>query len=171
MVKNELYRYYIKVFDTSGDPKTDLVNGDFVKTVIINGVVNGITVTVTHVSVGNYGIEITPVTEGDYLIDVAGPAAAVPRYHTREEYCYPVGLEDLATEANVDAVETAILAVLNDGTYGLSALQVLLAAIDTSTELAARFTEIKGSGWTIETLKAIYDAVVGPQRPFVSFRG
>jgi hypothetical protein len=46
-------------------------------------------------------------------------------------------------------------ATLANATYGLSALKDLLDAIDTSTELQARFTEIKGSGWTTETLKVI----------------
>jgi hypothetical protein len=48
-------------------------------------------------------------------------------------------------------------ATLANATYGLSALQVLLDAIATSTELQAMFDEIKGVGWTTETLKAIYD--------------
>jgi hypothetical protein len=39
------------------------------------------------------------------------------------------------------------------------ATQTSVNDIDTSTESAARFTEIKGSGWTDETLKAIKDAV------------
>lgn len=41
----------------------------------------------------------------------------------------------------------------------LTALSVLINAIDTSTETKARFDEIKGAGWTDETLKAIKDAV------------
>jgi len=50
-------------------------------------------------------------------------------------------------------------AKVNNVTYGLAALQTLLDAIDTSTELAAKFTEIKGAGWTDETLKAIKIAI------------
>jgi hypothetical protein len=41
----------------------------------------------------------------------------------------------------------------------LEALSVLINAIDTSTETQARFDEIKGAGWTVETLKAIKDVV------------
>ncbi|MFA6054041.1 MAG: hypothetical protein WC769_01575 [Thermodesulfovibrionales bacterium] len=52
-----------------------------------------------------------------------------------------------------------IAAALADGTIGLVALKNLLEAIDTSTELQARFTEIKGTGWANETLKAIKDLV------------
>ena len=50
-------------------------------------------------------------------------------------------------------------ATLANVTYGLSALKDLIDAIDTSTELTAKFTEIKGAGWTDETLKAIKDAI------------
>ena len=35
----------------------------------------------------------------------------------------------------------------------------MLNAIDTSTELQARFDEIKGAGWTTETLAAIHTLV------------
>lgn len=49
------------------------------------------------------------------------------------------------------------LAELTDLTYGLSTLKTLLSNIDTSAELAARFTEIKGAGWTDENLKALGD--------------
>lgn len=48
---------------------------------------------------------------------------------------------------------------VNSGTYGLSALKTLLDAIDTSSELQSRFDEIKGSGWTDETLKAIKEVI------------
>jgi hypothetical protein len=50
-------------------------------------------------------------------------------------------------------------ATLANATYGLSALKTLIDAIDTSTELQDRFTEIKGAGWTTETLKAIYTLI------------
>ena len=78
---------------------------------------------------------------------------------------------DIAGETEATANAVAILAILNNATYGLSALKVLMDGIDTSTELAARFTEIKGVGWTIETLKAIYGTLDMPTRPFASFRG
>lgn len=48
-------------------------------------------------------------------------------------------------------------ATLSNVTYGLAALKSLIDAIDTSTELQAKFTEIKGVGWTTETLKEIKD--------------
>lgn len=51
-------------------------------------------------------------------------------------------------------------ATLTNVTYGLSALQVLLDAIATSTELTAMFDAIKGVGWTNETLKAIKESGV-----------
>jgi len=58
-----------------------------------------------------------------------------------------------------NASSTTITNILNNATYGLSAVKTLIDAIDTSTELAARFTEIKGAGWTTETLKAIKDVL------------
>lgn len=66
-----------------------------------------------------------------------------------------IDLSDLALETSVQANNT----LLSNATYGLSALKDLLDAIDTSTELQARFTEIKGASWTTETLKAIKTAV------------
>jgi len=50
-------------------------------------------------------------------------------------------------------------ATLANATYGLSALQVLLDAIATSTELTAMFDAIKGVGWTTQTLVAIQAAI------------
>lgn len=78
--------------------------------------------------------------------------------------------------AELDTIETEVLthptlaeieassilakeATLTNGTYGLSALKALIDAIDTSLELANRFDEIKGVGWTNETLKAIKDGL------------
>jgi len=58
-------------------------------------------------------------------------------------------------ETKVDSIQSSI----ENATYGLSALQVLIDAIDTSTELTSRFDEIKGAGWTNETLKSIQDAI------------
>lgn len=55
------------------------------------------------------------------------------------------------------AVSTRAAADVMDA--DLTALSVLINAIDTSAETKARFDEIKGAGWTDETLKAIKDAV------------
>ena len=41
----------------------------------------------------------------------------------------------------------------------VAALASLIEGIDTSTELEDRFTELKGSGWSVESLKALYDLV------------
>jgi len=63
-----------------------------------------------------------------------------------------------ATDGKIDVVDSnvdSIKSTVDNVTYGLSALKTLIDLIDTSTELAARFTEIKGAGWTDETLKAI----------------
>lgn len=65
-------------------------------------------------------------------------------------------------DTEIDRIDTNTISIkgsVENVTFGLSALKDLLDAIDTSTELAARFTEIKGAGWTTETLKAIKDAV------------
>lgn len=61
----------------------------------------------------------------------------------------------LAKEATLLSLDMDIKARLDNAAYGLSALQALLNAIDTSTELQARFDEIKGAGWANESLKAI----------------
>lgn len=68
----------------------------------------------------------------------------------------------------VDEIES----LLKDGTYGLSALNTKLVAIQadldspnqykadvTGLALEATLTAMKGAGWTTETLKAIYDAM------------
>ena len=60
---------------------------------------------------------------------------------------------DTATELNdIDAANASISSLLNNATFGLNALKTLLDAIDTNEEAAARFAEIKGAGWTSETL-------------------
>lgn len=59
--------------------------------------------------------------------------------------------------------DLALQSTLTDATYGLSALQTLIEAIDTSTELQARFDEIKGAGWTTETLNAIKELMDASQ--------
>lgn len=56
--------------------------------------------------------------------------------------------------ATIAAISAAI-----GGTSGLDALKTLLEGIDTSSELESRFTEIKGAGFTTETLKAIKDSL------------
>jgi len=58
---------------------------------------------------------------------------------------------------NLAGGAVALEATLGNATYGLAALKALIDAIDTSTELAARFTELKGAGWMDETLKALGD--------------
>ena len=66
-----------------------------------------------------------------------------------------------AQTATTDA-EDNITVLLGNATYGLNALKTLLDAIDTSTELSARFEEIKGDGWTSETmvqLDTLLDAI------------
>lgn len=62
-------------------------------------------------------------------------------------------------EATLVAEHDATQVLLTNGTYGLAALQVLVDAIDTSIELQARFNEIKGAGWTTETLAAIHTLI------------
>ena len=65
-------------------------------------------------------------------------------------------------EAKIDIIDLNVDSIKSDiesGTYGLLALKTLIDDIDTSAELEARFNEIKGTGWTTETLKAIKDAI------------
>ncbi len=115
MVKDQLYRYYLKIFDTSGVPKTDLINGNFTKVVFINGVVSvADAVIITHVSSGVYKVEITPTSVGDYLVDLTGPVAAVPRYFTREDFSTDSSIDELAKETNATANTTTITDQLDD---------------------------------------------------------
>lgn len=65
----------------------------------------------------------------------------------------------VAKEATLSTHDTYIKALLESATYGLAALKTLIDAIDTSTELAARFTEIKGATWSNETLESIKAAI------------
>ena len=67
---------------------------------------------------------------------------------------YMANVAGMALDATV-----AKEATLANATYGLSALQVLLDAIATSTELTAMFDTIKGVGWTTQTLVAIQAAI------------
>lgn len=65
-------------------------------------------------------------------------------------------------EGKIDTINSTVNSIqssIENATYGLSAIQVLIDAIDTSTELTSRFDEIKGAGWTSETLKSIQDAI------------
>ena len=55
--------------------------------------------------------------------------------------------------------QTDVIDKVANATYGLSALKTLVDAIDTSTELSAKFTEIKGTGWAGETLKSVKEYV------------
>jgi hypothetical protein len=64
-----------------------------------------------------------------------------------------------STPAQITSAHAVTDGKLDNATYGLAALKTLLDAIDTSAESAARFTEIKGAGWTTETLKAIWTLV------------
>ena len=67
-----------------------------------------------------------------------------------------------ANETKIDTIDSNVDSIkldIGNVTYGLSALQTLIDAIDTSTETTTRFDEIKGAGWTTETLKAIKDAI------------
>jgi hypothetical protein len=67
-----------------------------------------------------------------------------------------------ANEVKIDAIKTEedlIKGLLENGFYGLDALKTLIETMATSAELQARFDEIKGSGWTTETLKVIKGAI------------
>jgi hypothetical protein len=63
---------------------------------------------------------------------------------------------DVAWDVTPDSTSAYVMLPKNS----TSTLIALLEAIDTSAESQARFTEIKGSGWTVETLKKIYDDLI-----------
>ena len=116
--------------------------------------------TATYGSVGSYGLLVE--TNLDALITSRLAASG---------YTAPdnTGIADIKTEVlthpTLGEIEASSVlakeATLANATYGLAALKALLDAIDTSTELQARFTEIKGAGWTTETLKVIKDSISG----------
>ena len=58
-----------------------------------------------------------------------------------------------------EKLDNEVAAPIANVTYGLSALQVILDAIATSTEVQAMIDVLKGDGWTNETLKSIKDAI------------
>lgn len=60
---------------------------------------------------------------------------------------------DPTSETNATSNKNEIISEIDDN-------ETKIDNIDTSTESEARFTEIKGAGWTVETLKAIYDAIL-----------
>jgi hypothetical protein len=64
-----------------------------------------------------------------------------------------------STPADISTAHATTDGKLDNATYGLAALKALIDNIDTSSELAARFDEIKGAGWTDETLKSIKEVV------------
>ena len=66
---------------------------------------------------------------------------------------------NILAEAGITEKLNTIIADVQHATYGLSAIQVLIDALDTSTEMQARFDQIKGAGWTDETLKALSEFV------------
>jgi hypothetical protein len=81
-------------------------------------------------------------------------------------------LTSIAQESTLTTHDTDIKALLNSAVYGLSALKVLIDAVQTdldnpdqykadvsSLALEATLTAIKGVGWMSETLKAIKDAI------------
>ncbi len=66
---------------------------------------------------------------------------------------------NILAEAGITEKLNTIIADVQHATYGLSAIQVLIDALDTSTEMQTRFDQIKGAGWTDETLKALSEFV------------
>ena len=78
-----------------------------------------------------------------------------------------VKIDDIKTETlthpTLSEIEASSIlakeATLANATYGLSALKILIDAIDNSTELIAKFTEIKGAGWVDENLTALNVAI------------
>ena len=120
-------------------------------------------------------LALFPASSTSNIVVIAVP----PVIYTRPPNFQTMGIEsdgDL-TKVNLCATNTdmrgtdsaALAAVCTEGRLSeldagniptdLSALSALINAIDTSTELAARFTEIKGAGWATETLADIRAAI------------
>jgi len=114
--------------------------------------------TLTEVS-GHYKCSYTfTVADKKYRLSCTTPAG----YEDYEEVFEVVDKDSFKTSVSGLALETSVqgvLTLLNSNSYGLSALKDLIDLIDTSTELQAKFTEIKGVGWSSETMKAIKDAI------------
>ena len=89
----------------------------------------------------------------DRLPDAPATQSTVNAIKTKTDYLPANTAQELTEIDNAIADDKAtISALLTNASFGLDALRALLDAIDNSTELAARFTEIKGAGWTAETL-------------------
>ena len=127
----------------------------------------------------DYFVKLDPDETVDGLVIVSHPGRfSIENRYTRgtnlaalATVCTEARLAELAAAnlpADIDTLITRLtanragyldeLAAANLPT-DISDLNTLINAIDTSTELAARFTELKGAGWTTETLKAIMDAI------------
>ena len=65
----------------------------------------------------------------------------------------------LAHEVARGVMEVALTAEHDATQAAVATLAGLIADIDTSAQLAARFTELKGAGWSVESLKALYDLI------------
>jgi hypothetical protein len=132
------------------------------------------TLTKINGKTGNYGVKIAKslFTAGKYYRCLF--EATVDSIDTSSEITYfminsssfkadVTNLDTLvssrSTPADISTAHATTDGKLDNATYGLAALKALIDNIDTSSELAARFDEIKGAGWTDETLKAIKEVV------------
>ncbi len=105
----------------------------------------------------NARVPAAPATEGN--VTAVGVAVATRASQTSVNAIPTTPLLAADYTAPDNAAIADLQAKIGSVTYGLAALKTLLDNIDTSTELQARFDEIKGEGWTVETLKNVKDAV------------
>jgi hypothetical protein len=160
------------VTDPTGTPTVSIYEEGGADANFDNSQITGSPFTIAKINakVGNYGVLVDKslFTAGKlyrclYELTVDGNATAkVEYYFAVNSSSFKSDVSLLATAAALAVVDGNVDSIKSDienGTYGLSALKTLIDAIDTSTELQARFDEIKGAGWSDETLKAIKDVV------------
>ncbi len=74
---NNLVRTELTVFDANDNPVTGLVNGDFNKTLVLNGITDPTVVTVSEISAvfrpGQYEVTFTPTSTGEWYLYVNEP--------------------------------------------------------------------------------------------------
>jgi hypothetical protein len=152
-------------FDPTGTPTVSIYKETGVDSNYDNTQITGSPFDMAKINskTGNYGVlvEKSLFTAGNlyralYEATVDGVnTSKIEVYFATSSTSFKADITALALQST----STSILSEVQNATYGLSALKTLIDAIDTSTELTARFDEIKGSGWTTETLKAIKDVV------------
>lgn len=152
---NEVSYFEYKVLGDDGKPATGLTVTYVIKKCSDSSTIDSGTMSENS---GLYYFNYTFTVIGEYRIEITTPVG----YEDFLEVFEVVDYDSYKADVSALALETSVQSIissLDNGSSGLVALKNLIEAIDTSTELQARFTEIKGASWTNETLFAIKEAI------------